>query len=364
MGFDEKSTKLIKSYLTDRKIFTKANNQLSTQFKIQSHGVPQGSIMGPLLFLIYINDIDKAVPSADDILLFADDTCVHISGINAQEVEIKANRALDEINNWFNSNHLTVNPKKTKFINYFSKSEKLNLSFNNTLIKQIGNKFPDKTFRYLGFHLDENLTFDDHVKQVVKKVGQGNFFISRVKNMVPLQTRKNLYHSYCGSHLNYGSLILAYTSKKNQNNLLKAQKKAIRNVNLKKHNYPTEELFINNKILRLDKLYYLTKLKFVIDARDEILPNKLQIHFNKYGYDSRRHNAIDFLVNRENVNNFIRYSLPIFYNELDIDERKTYSKIMYTDHYKNELFGESHFNNSDIQYEQFDPEIDELPFLT
>ena len=211
--------------------------------------MPQGSILGPLLFLIYINDIDKAVPSANDILLFADDTCIHLTGSNAKEVETKSNKALCEINTWFYDNQLTVNPTKTKFINYFSKSTKLNLTFNQTQISQIGNKFVESSFRYLGFHLDENLTFDSHVKQVLKKVGLGNYFINMTKRMIPFHARKEIYHAFVGSHLNYGSIILSYTTKKNQNKLLKAQKKAIRNINLKKTNYPTEELFKKNKIL-------------------------------------------------------------------------------------------------------------------
>ena len=99
-----------------------------------------------------------------------------------------------------------------------------------------------------------------------------------------------------------------------------------------------------------------------MDARDDLLPAKLQRHFNKYGLESRLHASNNFIIDRQNVDNFIRYKLPKFYNELNIDERNTYSKQMYIDHFKSERFFINELEE-DLEESRFNLDIDELPFL-
>ena len=127
---------LLKSYLTNRKQFTMVNGKKSSQFSIDI-GVPQGSILGPLLFLIYINDL----PLVSDLItkLFADDTCLVFSSKDLNLLQIKINSEILKIENWLHSNKLSLNHQKTKFMLIHSKRSHLdlNLYINDNKIEQV-----------------------------------------------------------------------------------------------------------------------------------------------------------------------------------------------------------------------------------
>ena len=122
-GISSKSNKLIESYLKDRfqRVVLKDefNNKITSEWKRVNYGVPQGSILGPLLFLIYNNDLPKTIDKYAESILFADDTSIIIANTNVHEYKHNIKVAIHEINNWFVNNLLTVNFDKTYFLQFF-----------------------------------------------------------------------------------------------------------------------------------------------------------------------------------------------------------------------------------------------------
>ena len=160
-----------KSYLTDRHQSTQIRKENSA-LDLISCGVPQGSILGPLLFLIFINDL----PGISEFMvsLFADDTTLQISGNNLNNLESKINTELVKIHNWFTDNLLSLHPKKTNFIvvKLRNKSEDatINLQIDGTKLEQCGRIYHKKAVKFLGMMVDDELSWNEHVVYVENKM--------------------------------------------------------------------------------------------------------------------------------------------------------------------------------------------------
>lgn len=139
------------SYLTDRSQRTMVNGSFS-QFAKSVCGVPQGSVLGPLLFLLYINDIAQVV-GEEHIYLYADDTVLYVSGNNLDIVQAKLQKILDQFVMWSHMNKLTLNTQKTKTMTFFPSRNK----DSNYVTLSVGNYMLDNvsSYKYLGYLLDE-----------------------------------------------------------------------------------------------------------------------------------------------------------------------------------------------------------------
>ena len=156
-----------KSYLTNRKQFVEYNNRKST-IRLINSGMPQGSILGPLGFIIYVNDIPNSVPDLS-LILFADDTSAFTSHKDLSTLNNIMNNGLSKLNTWFKSNKLSLNLKKTNYMllgtrNKTNQSkDKFKLSIDDTEVKEVS------TFKFLGITVDQNLTWKNHVDDLAKK---------------------------------------------------------------------------------------------------------------------------------------------------------------------------------------------------
>ncbi len=156
--------KWIQNYLTNRSQYVEFQGHKSDLQNIDC-GVPQGSILGPLLYLIYVNDISKSTNA--HILSFADDTTIFLSDPNLQNLFQMANIEMNKLYAWFYSNKLSLNASKTKFIilrspHQICDSLHMNISINGINIGQIGKQFEEVSTKFLGIHIDENLTWKPH----------------------------------------------------------------------------------------------------------------------------------------------------------------------------------------------------------
>ncbi len=156
------------SYLSNRKQYVKIGNYSSDTEYINC-GVPQGSILGPLLYLIYVNDISKATDTS--VLSFADDTSMFISDANLHTLYAKANVAMGNLYDWFCTNHLSLNPKKTKYIVFKGGTQKydfsnLDITINGITLEWVGSQCVEKTTKFLGLCVDESVTWNYHLNHV------------------------------------------------------------------------------------------------------------------------------------------------------------------------------------------------------
>jgi hypothetical protein len=251
-----------KSYLSNRTQYVDINGTNSNRQEVTC-GVPQGSILGPLLFLIFINDLHRSTKMKT--ILFADDTTLIASGAYEDKLIKDINKELANVHTWFTQNQLTVHPEKTYFMVTNSKNPKKfngSLMLHNVQLNRIGEEEETKTTKFVGLLLDENLTWKHHIDHVAKKVTQQSFIIIKNRSSLPLNIRKLLYNSIIKPHLEYGAHIWGHSTGIGMKKLERAQKRVIRAVsNTKIWNGHTNSLFAKHQILKLGDLINMNTMK-------------------------------------------------------------------------------------------------------
>ena len=194
------------SYLTDRTQSVYYKNTLSSPKTFQS-GVPQGSILGPLLFLIFINDLvfsiseSKKTLYADDCTIYATDCCLDI-------VNSKLNRDVESIAKWCSNNHMIINIHKS-YTMVISTRQKIA----HSVEKDLSIKYRDFQLKsvsshgYLGIEIDNRLSWSPHIRMTIKKLNLRLSILSRIKKFLPFSARMTYYHAYIASYLNYASSV-------------------------------------------------------------------------------------------------------------------------------------------------------------
>jgi len=170
-GFRGKTNALLRSYLSDRyqRVLinnSSSNSTISERGKI-IHGVPQGSILGPLFFLIYINDLPNIIADPSKLILFADDTSILITNPSPSKFKEDINNIIDNINNWFRCNSLSLNFDKPYFLQFRLKNSyeiDIKISYHNKLIKET------KNTTFLGLDIDSSLSWKNHIDQMMFKL--------------------------------------------------------------------------------------------------------------------------------------------------------------------------------------------------
>ena len=220
------ANKLIESYLANRSQFTECLNEKSDQLSIK-FGVPQGSILGPLLFLIYTNDIINC-SKLGEFVLFADDTNIFVSGNTLNEAYSKANELLKSLSNYMQTNKLHINMTKCCYIIFKPKGsankdvghEELRL--NNSVIKNV-----DFT-KFLGVTIDKDLNWNQHFIDLKRKLYHALSTLNRIKHCIPEKLQRDLYFTLFESHLSYCISAWGGVSNSKLDSIHRIQKKVIR----------------------------------------------------------------------------------------------------------------------------------------
>ena len=189
------------------------------------YGVPQGSILGPLLFIIYINDIPN-ISKLAKFILYADDANIIITGNSIGEINDYLNDLITKLVNWVNINGLALNLKKT---NYMIFSRQRNIGNFNLVINKVPIELKSEA-RFLGVIIDDKLTFRKHISALKAKMSRYIGVMYKLKFLLPIKVRLLIYRSFIQSHLNFCSLVWGFAAKSFINELLTIQKKAIRAV--------------------------------------------------------------------------------------------------------------------------------------
>jgi len=305
------------SYLSNRSQFTEVNGTKSDTNNIIC-GVPQGSILGPILFLIYINDCTDL-----ELLSFADDTTVYSSHHNIISLHQIVNTELTHLTDWFSANKLALNVKKTKYAIFsppgFKTPNNLSLMINGIQLSRIGKHKSEQYIKFLGIALDENLTWKQHVKAIKSKLSRSLFAINRVKKIFPRDILKTLYFSLIQSHLLYGILTWGTTTSISQ--LEKMQKRAIRSINNAPYNSHTDPLFKSNNILKLTDMYKTQSSLFAHDCKNNNLPKSFMDYFTfNNNISTRQVNQVQRIRPRTKYTSLLPFHhIPTIWNTLSDD---------------------------------------------
>ena len=245
--------KLMQSYLSNRKQCTVIN-----KVKSSSHGVPQGSTLGPLLFLIYINDLPKV--SNLKVRLFADDAIFTLRDKDEKNLQHIMNDQLTKIDDWMKINQLTINYKKTNFM-IFTRKKKISSPLSIRIGQNIINH---KTkVKYLGVVIDEKMSWKNHVNYLCSKLAKGCWAISKLRNYVDHHTSRILYYSLIYPHLQYCISSWGRATKNVLKPLSIIQKRVLRLITKTPYRTPSAPLFFQLKILKIDDVYKLQIAKMM-----------------------------------------------------------------------------------------------------
>ena len=231
---------LIRSYLSNREQYTCILGENSTTEKI-IYGVPQGSVLGPLLFLVYINDITNSIHDEKvKLVLYADDTNIFISGNNRDALIKRGNEVLSIINAFMKSNLLHINLDKCCYMYFTPKVKKLEnnndeideiedfaditntLNINGVTIPEVNNT------KFLGVTIDNQITWIPHINNLYKKLKSATGMLKRISSNIPETNYKSLYYALFESHMSYCITVFGHVCKTHTDKLFAVQKLCLR----------------------------------------------------------------------------------------------------------------------------------------
>lgn len=247
MGIRGLAEKLIRSYLSNRSQITKVNDSLSDEGKLDV-GLPQGTILSPVLFNLYVNDLLRLKLSGE-IAAFADDTRLLCSEKNRSVLYKNANEDFESIKNWLAANLLTLNTDKTVFLEFNPKTCENDTAHGITGIKRV------EETKFLGVIIDDKLKWDRHVSQITTKLRKTIYKFVQLRQCVNEEVLKTVYYALVQSHLTYGIIAWGGAFQNTLEKLAVIQRKILKVMYKKAYRFPTEEIFKLSGVLNINQLY-------------------------------------------------------------------------------------------------------------
>ena len=231
---------LLESYLTGRQQYTSFDGENSDKLLVH-FGVPQGSILGPLLFLLYINDIINCHNGQNtNFILYADDTNIFVIGKNKDEAYLRANQVLESVHTFMKCNLLHINMEKCCFM-HFEPTKHSENNFCSRTIPFVSNSHISKAIyingmklkevnetKFLGVVIDKNLDWNAHMKHLSKKLRSAAALLTKIRHWIPEEHYLKVYHALFESHLTYGISVWGGISDSKLNKIFTIQKHCIR----------------------------------------------------------------------------------------------------------------------------------------
>ena len=245
--------KWFESYLTNRYQYVIYDGVKSETRPIEC-GVPQGSILGPLLFIISMNDICN-VSDLMFAIMYADDTCFLMNGTDLHKLIKQLNIELVSFCNWFKSNKLSLNTEKTFYMIFHRARLKITEDINLNLIMDNITLSKVSSIKYLGVIVDHKLNWIDHITYVKSKISNGIGIMYKARRYLNKISLKNLYHAYIYPYLTYCIEVWGSGSKSHLNSLFLLQKKIIGIMTFSPYLAHTDPIFKDLTILPLDKIF-------------------------------------------------------------------------------------------------------------
>ena len=294
-------------------------------------------MIGPLLFLVYCNDLPNCL-SDSACIQFADDTTTYLKGNNIQTLQNKMNENLSCVLKWCNCNSLKLNAAKTNYMVFNERrntATNLGLNLGGATIERV------KKFKMLGIWIDDNLKWQTHVDFVSHKVSQGLFAMRRAKNYSTKRTLLNIYHALIQSHLQYGVSIWGKAAQCRMKKLEVIQKKAIRIAHNAPYNSHTPPLFREARTFRIKELYDFNASLIMYQLHYHTLPSSIMACFTRYAHSHSHHlrtthDYIAPLPTKDAIKKSILFLGQNTWSEIPA-LLKTYSMKKFKSHLKNHL---------------------------
>ena len=216
-----------RSYLSDRKQYVSLNGASSKVGNLE-YGVPQGSILGPLIFIIFINDLPNIFPGAH-FILYADDANIIVTGKTHKEIEEVINQVILKLTTWVKLNSLKLNTTKTKYmIISNNNNHDFDITINGSKISRVSQE------KFLGVLIDDKLTFNAHRQAIAKKIANNCGVLFMARHVLSKKSLNSLYYSFIQSHMIYCSSVWGLGSKSSLSGLFVSQKRAVRTMTFTK----------------------------------------------------------------------------------------------------------------------------------
>ena len=321
-GFRGKFLELILNFVSNRNYFVNVNG-MKSESRIVNIGVPQGSTLGPLLFLLYINDMCNS-SSEFDFTLFADDTTLSMSGDKLDLLTQKINTELAKVLDWLIVNKLIINLTKTNSMLFLNKRDEriLRIEAHDTVLEQ------KSECKFLGIIIDDDISWKAHINHISNKISKTIALLRYLRYTFPKHILKTLYMTLIYPYFNYCNIIWGAADLTVIEPLNLLHKKVIRIINRAKYLDNTEPLFISMNLLRLTELYKLNCILFIYKCQY----SNLFIHFKNRmirGADIHDYNTRLKLDFRLPENTLKRTRQSFFYKGIDLWNKLSTEMIIY-----------------------------------
>jgi len=304
----------LQSYLNNREQVVFYGDDHTKRKTIQC-GVPQGSILGPLLFLIYINDL-KNISSTLHSILFADDTTIFYSHSCISTLFKTLNNELKYLSLWFKVNKLSLNKTKTKYLIFHKNSNALPLQLPKLYIDncEIQREYQIK---FLGIVFDEHLHWKNHIRYIENKLSKTVGIMNRVKHLLNRDCLKSMYFSFFYPYISYGNIIWGSSFKSLYSKIHKKQKHAARIISNSNRFFPSKPLMQSLRILDIYQVNIFQTILLIFKHKRSLLP----ISFLTFFRQSRniiktRSDNLNYIAPKKTHYSSAKFRGPSFWNSL------------------------------------------------
>ena len=333
---------LFRSYLTNRKQLTVIDDCVS-DFDLIEWGVPQGSVLGPLLFLIFINDI----PHASDLgtWLFADDTVLVTSANSLALLQTKMNHQVEMVHDWLLANRLSVHyVDKSK---YMLVNKNINTRVDDEFELKMGNHViaRTKSYRYLGLLVDEKFSWGDHINEVCWKLSQVAGVIFKIRTLLSNEAMMLVYHALAGSKIRYGLVCWATAAQPLLDKVTVAHNKIITYMTFSKRCSHMWPLYCKLNVLPLDLQIKIEHAKTMYKFENKMLPEVFNDYFQKPSHQhntrfaSSQNNYAIVRITSAKEKSLLKYIGPKVWADIPIQIKSAPSMKVFINSYRNHLIG-------------------------